>query len=230
MYSREVDGQVLEFGVSGKLIRNALVMYDRQTNSLWSQILGVAVEGPMQGSELRFFASKLTTWQAWREQHPDTLALIKGYPGAHDPYRSYYFSSQAGVIGETVRDGRLDTKELVLGVSIGEEAAAYPLPFLELNPLHQDSISGIPLLIIFDPDAATAAVFSRSLGDQVLSFGSSGDLLRDDGSGSLWDPRLGLALEGPFAGQSLEPIRGTILFWFAWKDFYPHTRIGGQQP
>ena len=57
MYSREIDGKVYDFGVSGKLIMNVLVMYDRQTKSLWSQLLGKAVQGPLKGTELDFLPS-----------------------------------------------------------------------------------------------------------------------------------------------------------------------------
>ncbi len=230
MYSREVDGQILEFGVSGKLIRNALVMYDRQTDSLWSQILGVAVDGPLSGARLDFFASKLTTWQAWRAEHPDTLALIKGYSGAQDPYRSYYFSNQAGVIGESVRDGRLNTKALVIGVALGDDAVAYAFSALERQPIVQDTVAGNPLLVVYDSASGTASVYSRQVGEQTLSFEFIDGHLRDEASGSLWDPLRGEALDGPLQGQTLEPIRSTTLFWFAWKDFYPHTRIGMQDP
>lgn len=62
MYAREVEGRTLTFGVSGKLILNALVMYDRQTDSLWSQFLGVAVQGPLAGTKLEVLPSVLTDW------------------------------------------------------------------------------------------------------------------------------------------------------------------------
>ena len=52
MYGREIDEQLLNFGVSGKLIMNAMVMYDRETDSLWSQFLGKAVDGSMKGRTL----------------------------------------------------------------------------------------------------------------------------------------------------------------------------------
>ncbi len=126
MYSREVNGQVLEFGVSGKLMMNVLVMYDRQTDSLWSQLLGKAIEGPLEGTELEFVPSKHTTWADWRREHPDTLALVKGYSGYRDPYAGYYRSGRAGVLGEINRDPRLSTKQFIIGVALGEDAVAYP--------------------------------------------------------------------------------------------------------
>lgn len=66
MYAREIEGSEFSFGVSGKLIRNVLVMYDRQTESYWSQLLGEAVEGEMVGTKLEFLPSWMMTWEAWK--------------------------------------------------------------------------------------------------------------------------------------------------------------------
>ena len=122
VYAREIDGQVLSFGVSGNLIMNALVMYDRETNTFWSQFLGEAVEGRLTGKRLPLVASQLVVWGDWREQHPDTLFLDTGQDGLIlDSYMSYYFSDQTGIIPETHTDDRLRSKELVVGI-LGEGA------------------------------------------------------------------------------------------------------------
>ena len=62
MYGRVIDGQEHTFGVSGKLIMNALVMYDHQTRTLWSQFLRRGVKGPLAGVELDVFPVTQTTW------------------------------------------------------------------------------------------------------------------------------------------------------------------------
>ena len=125
MYSREVEDREFTFGVSGKLIRNVLVMYDRQTNSFWSQLLGESVEGEMIGAKLEFLPSWMTTWEEWKAMHPETVALDKGRRvGKRDTYDSYYVSPSAGVIGETLEDDRLQTKEFVIGLETAETAVA----------------------------------------------------------------------------------------------------------
>ena len=68
----------LTFGVSGKLIMNALVMYDRQTETLWSQFLGQAVEGELAGETLGIVASQLVVWSTWEKEHTDALVLDTG--------------------------------------------------------------------------------------------------------------------------------------------------------
>ncbi len=74
VFSRNVEGwdEPLSFGVSGKLLYNTLVMYDRQSNTLWSQLYGAAVEGDLAGRTLAVFPSVNTEWAAWQSQYPDS--------------------------------------------------------------------------------------------------------------------------------------------------------------
>ncbi len=228
MYAREIDNREFSFGVSGKLIRNVLVMYDRQTDSLWSQLLGESVRGEMQGTELEYLPSWHTTWEQWKEQYPDTLALQKGFRGSRDPYASYYSSSSAGVIGETVSDDRLQTKEFVIGVELEENTIAYPFSVLGKKPVLNDTVDGVHLLVIFDSQTGSGLVFDRQVGNQLLTFSPSTEdltLMVDAETGSSWDVFNGEALEGPLVGTELERVKSTAVFWFGWKDFHPDTLI-----
>lgn len=229
MYSREIDGSEYTFGVSGKLIMNALVMYDRQTDSLWSQILGEAVSGPLKGTRLEFVPALHTTWADWKAQHPDTLALGKGYSGGYDSYGGYYQSSQTGVIGETYSDNRLYVKEFVVGVEQNGEAVAYPFSTLNDQPVVNDVVGGVPVLVVFNADSGASAVFERRVDGQTLTFSAGGGLtLTDAETGSAWTGMSGLAADGPLAGTQLAPVKSTRAFWFGWKDWYPDTRVFGQ--
>jgi hypothetical protein len=228
VYSRQVGDQLLDFGVSGKLVMNVLVMYDRQTESLWSQILGKAIEGEYRGTELEFLPSWQTTWEDWKTRHPETLALVKGYQGIRDPYQGYYQSGQAGVIGEATRDNRLEVKEFVIGVAQDLDAVAYPFRTLSAEPVVNDRIGNQEVLIVFDADNASGVVFNRMLNGAELTFRNSENLqLIDEETGSVWDGLSGTAVEGALAGAQLERIKSTRSFWFGWKDFYPDTRIYG---
>ena len=73
---RFADGEPTAFGVSGKLWRNDLVLYDRATESLWSQLLATAIQGPKTGTELRLLSSTLASWGEWRTAHPETRVLL----------------------------------------------------------------------------------------------------------------------------------------------------------
>ena len=212
---------------------NVLVMYDRQTNTFWSQLLGEAVEGPMRGTKLDFIESLQTTWAEWKELHPDTLALEKTYKGAFDGYAGYYEGDFAGVIGETHRDDRLNTKQFVVGVALGDAAKAYPFGRMNEEPVINDELNGQPLLVVFDARSATGVVFGRKVDERVLTFkqetpgGISEARLMDEETETIWDAFSGEALEGPLAGAQLERIKSTSSFWFGWKDFYPETEVYG---
>ncbi|MCB8945900.1 MAG: DUF3179 domain-containing protein [Ardenticatenaceae bacterium] len=230
MYSREINGQEYTFGVSGKLIRNVLVMYDRQTESLWSQLLGEAVQGELVGTKLTYVPSWMTTWAEWKTMHPETVALDKGSRiGKRDTYDSYYASSEAGVIGETLTDERLYTKEFVIGVEVGDTTIAYPFSILNDEPIINDAIADTNLLIYFSPAAAAGAVYNRQVNGQTLTFQATDDplVLTDAETGSFWDAFNGLAADGPLAGTQLERLKSTTIFWFGWKDFHPDTVLYG---
>ena len=231
MSAREINGEEFTFGVSGKLIRNVLVMYDRQTESYWSQLLGEAVAGELVGTKLDFVPSWMMSWQEWKETHPNTVALDKGgRRGGRDSYASYYGSGSAGVIGETFQDDRLYTKEFVIGVAVAGEAVAYPFSELNAEPIIHDLIGDQPVLVVFDTDSAASTVYDRVVEGQVLTFTAvTPRSLTDNETGSTWDAFTGAGLEGPLAGKQLKRLKSTMVFWFGWKDFYPDTRVYGQE-
>ena len=167
MYARDIGDEVLTFGVSGKLIMNALVMYDRQTDSLWSQFLGVGVRGKFEGTRLEPLGFSLTTWREWRDRHPDTLVLDQRGRRS-DPYGGYYTDGSAGVLGESVRDERLGRKEFVAGVQWDGGSKAYPFRHLNGDPIVNDSFRGTDLLIVFSADDATVAIYDRRVGGRAL--------------------------------------------------------------
>ena len=228
VFDREVDGRELTFGVSGMLLMNSLVMYDRETESLWSQFAGEAVHGPMDGAKLEIVASQLTPWSDWRRQYPDTLVLDKeGFPTSGDSYFGYYFSAAAGEIGEVNEDERLRTKEFVLGI-VGERTQrAYPIRDLRKVWLVNDTFEDDDIVVLISNGGATTAVYSRSAGGRTLTFDRADSRFQmvDRETGSVWDMAAGVALSGDLEGQSLERLTSFVSFWFAWTDYHPGTEI-----
>jgi hypothetical protein len=230
VYAREIDDREFTFGVSGKLIRNVLVMYDRQTESLWSQLLGEAVSGEMIGTKLQYLPTWLTTWGDWKEIHPESLALEKDFRARRDPYTSYYQSGSTGVIGETFNDDRLAAKELVIGVELDGKAIVYPVRTLNGEPVINDTLADHDILVVYDQNSANSLVYDRRLDQQTLTFKLSEAptlVMTDEETHSTWDALSGEAISGPLAGQSLDRVKSTIVFWFGWKDFFPATLIYG---
>ncbi len=228
MYAREIEGTEYSFGVSGKLSRNVLLMYDRQTDSLWSQLIGEAINGDMIGTKLQFLPSLMMSWSEWKAQYPDTLALDKGYAGGRDSYERYYSSAQTGVLGETLSDDRLYPKEFVIGVESDEVSIAYPFSQLSAEPVINDEVNGQPLLVVFDEDSIGNAVFERRAVGQTLTFSQKSETeIIDAETGTTWDMLSGKALSGELAGEELTRIKSTTVFWFGWKDFHPQTLVYG---
>jgi len=231
VYGRVINGEEHTFGVSGKLIMNALVMYDHQTRTLWSQFLRRGVQGELAGTELEVVPVTQTTWDAWRELHPDTLVLDKRGRYRSDSYSGYYRGGSAGVLGESTKDSRLDRKELVLGVEIGDKPKAYPFSVLRSQPVVNDLISGQGVLVYFDDATGTALVYDRSVDGRPLTFRIDGEpqgvltILVDEETDSRWMAFTGLAVSGELKGKSLDRALSHLSFWFAWKDWNPETEL-----
>lgn len=230
VFSRMADRE-LTFGVSGYLYYNNLVMYDHQSNTLWSQVLAQGIKGAYRGRRLDVLPSLLTTLGAWRELQPATRVLSAERLGTRaedvrDPYVGYYTSGAAGVAGRTQEDNRLPVKSLVVGINLGDTARAYPLDLLQERGLVLDSLSATPLLLVYDEGLQSVLVYLREIEGRARSMElGSGGVLREIETGTLWDRRSGRGLGGPLAGASLTRIAAPLVFWFAWADIHPGTEI-----
>lgn len=224
---------------------NALVMYDHQTDSLWSHFTGDAVQGEFKGTRLELLPAMQTTWGQWTELHPDTLLLDKfGGNLTYDIYADYYdilfhgkhdalFDAVGGIIDRTIiesrEDDRLPKREFVLGVATGGEAKAYSYRGLNDQTVVNDSVGGTDLVVTFDTESVTASAFSREVDGRALTFRrleSEGDgrlVMADLETGSEWQMVSGEATEGPLKGSHLARVPSNSAFWFAWKDWYPST-------
>lgn len=129
-----VEGRVLDFGVSGLLYNSDVLLYDRQTQSLWSQIMTTAIVGPMKGRRLTMAPVAHTTWADWRQRHPKTLVLSpntghqRDY--SRDPYAGYAQSEQV-MFPLRFNNRRFHPKESVIGVELDGRFKAYPFSELE---------------------------------------------------------------------------------------------------
>ena len=210
-------------------------MYDHQTDSFWSHLVGTAVTGSLKGEKLKPLQSMLTQWGAWRRLYPDTKVLSSGQRSAplRDPYESYYRSSDTGIIPPRLLDKRIYPKEFVLGVVLNGKAKAYPFSVLSRQPVINDAFDGVPLLIVFDEETTSGMIFRRNLAGKIFTFKknllrtTNGSLLADDLSQSDWEALAGRAVAGPMKGKKLEALPFTPSFWFGWVDHYPKTELFG---
>lgn len=158
-FKREINGISVEFGVSGKLYNNNLLMYNRPNDvikdeSLWSQQLGEAVVGPLTGTKLEQIIIDTVTWRDWKEKHPDTKVLSTDTGAIRDytvnPYGDYEFDNNQILFPTTSTDGRLPAKAKVYGIEIDGKFKAYPQDKLAKGTKIVDNFEGHEILITID--------------------------------------------------------------------------------
>lgn len=231
MYTRQADGKELELRVSGKLYKDALVMFDRETGTLWTQVDGRALRGPLAGRRLVEVPAMQTTWKVWKKLHPDTLVLRKPKGLRGSRYDDYFADpNRRGLFG-TRGDSRLKGKTLVLGIHSGEDAVAIPVDALKKKPLLETGLAGEQLVIVYSNEHKTTAVFRARVEGRALSFRlrSKGKeaFLEDAETHSMWLPLEGRAVEGPLKGKKLEAVPYMHSYWYAWSAYRPKTRVVG---
>jgi hypothetical protein len=168
-----VEGRVLDFGVSGLLYNSDVLLYDRQTESLWSQLMTTAITGPLKGQRLTMAPVAHTTWADWRQRHhPQTLVLSPdtGHQRDYgrDPYAGYVQSEQV-MFPLRFKNRRFHPKEPVIGVELDGRFKAYPFTELERTAISfADQIGDHPVRIEYDAAHRTGRVFDAT-GQQIPS-------------------------------------------------------------
>jgi len=249
-FDRTVNGQVLDFGTTGKLRHSDLVMWDRQTESWWQQLTGEAIVGAKQGLRLASIPSPLASYDAFRRAFPGGKVLSRdtGHerPYGRNPYPSYDREDGIPYLYPRPILNPLPPMERVVSVEIGGRFKAYPYRRLAERGVILDQVAGQPVLILFSKDTrsavdssavassrevGTAAVFRPELDGRRLHFERSGEAFRDRETGSTWNI-LGQAVLGPLAGSRLPALPHGNPFAFAWFAFRPETEIwdGKDQP
>ena len=127
-------------------------MYDRETESLWVHVTGIAETGPRKGQKLKFFPSTVAIWKEWKALYPHTKVL----PG----YR------RGGFMGTYT--GVNDHEDLGLSVILQFNAKLYPFTTLERKPVVNDRFRGKDLLVVYSARTATATAWIRQLGGKSL--------------------------------------------------------------
>jgi hypothetical protein len=241
VFNREVDGEVLRFGVSGNLRNSDLVMWDNKTLSWWQQFTGEAIVGDMTGTQLEMLPAQMVSWQDFKAAYPEGQVLSsQGRNYGRNPYVGYDSSAQPFLFLDTP-DPRLPATERVLGYFAGDTAVAYPLPRIAEEGVIEDNIDGQDVVVFFEPgqvsaldqgiiedskEVGSAGMFTPEIDGQALTFNYNDGVITDNETGSEWDV-FGRAVSGELAGAQLEPILSHTHFWFAWAAFRPDTTIYG---
>lgn len=162
VFDATVQGERLRFGVSGLLYESDVLLYDRKTESLWSQIKREAVTGPMTGRKLTLLPAMHTTWARWFAAHPGTRVLSRNTGHrrdyGRDPYRSYAENPGQLMFGVSRMSRALPPKATVIGIEAGGQAKAFAFSDLERAAPVQDSLAGVVFTVHYDPGSRTAHI------------------------------------------------------------------------
>ena len=217
VYAADVNGRRLTFAVSGMLWNRSLVMQDVETKTLWSHILGEAMEGELSGTKLESLPCNMVTWRAWKKTYPGTTVL-----------------DMSRTRGEYRRDFYRDPARFVLGWQVDDTTCSISFARLLIdNVVEWDAQKGRERLVIaFSPGSTSARVFSRRLRDgRVLGFvPAKKGQMRDRETGSVWSRMTGTAIDGPLEGTSLEQHVGIVSLRRAWRVFHPQSVEVGRSP
>lgn len=226
VFERVIDGKEVEFGTSGKLYNSNLVMYDRLTDSYWSQALGVAITGELTGYELKRIPFDVISWADWKTLYPETLVLttetghIRSY--GVDPYGDYYTDPRI-LFPVEHEDDRMHPKELILGFHEDDAFKAYKQDDVESAIVINDIFNNKPMMLVslFSGDSRA---FDRTVNGKVLTFDFVDDVIIDLESKSKWNFD-GVATSGSMEGIQLVRLPFNPGFWFEWVAFHPDTEV-----
>jgi hypothetical protein len=169
-FESTIDGEKVEFGTSGKLFNSNLVMYDRKTNTYWSQIGGRAIVGELTGHVLTPVSLETVVWRDWKAAHPDSevLSQITGFsrPYGVDPYGSYYEDSLLFFPVEN-QDDRIHPKTVIFGINVDGVFKAYRESDVKEAGSLDDTVNGVTVHVERD-DAGLVKFTNTESGEELV--------------------------------------------------------------
>jgi hypothetical protein len=224
------DGNVAEFGTSGKLYNSNLVMYDRTSNSLWSQGLAQGIVGKYAGVNLQRIPFDVANWKEWKELYPESKVLSRdtgsSRPYGADPYGDYYTNSDV-LFPISNRDDRLGLKEIIIGLENNGLYRAYRLQDVEDKKVINDVINNRSIAL-FSSFPFMVRAFNPVVDDQTLQFryDSQNNTCVDTQTESEWNFE-GSAINGELTGKVLNRLPFDEEYWFELVAFHPDTKLYG---
>ncbi len=169
-YERKINDEEVEFGTSGKLYNSNLVMYDRKTDSYWTQIDGIAIVGPLTNTKLKAISIDTVTWGDWKGAHPNARVLSQdtGYSRSYgaDPYGNYYEDSFIWFPVEA-EDDRIHAKTVVFGIEVNGEYKAYREEDLIQDNEITDEINGVNIKVTRSSDGVVT-IANLDNGEEIV--------------------------------------------------------------
>ncbi len=242
VFERTIGDRILDFGTSGELYQSALVMYDRQTESLWAHFTGQGLVGHYAGAELELVPAQTLGFASFVEAFPDgqVLSADTGFRRDYgrNPYVGYDQEGTnpiSGFISQPI-DDQFEEKARLIGVIDDDGPFSILLEDLAAAGVVAVTDGGRNLVALHTSGLASSIEDDRVAGGRdvgqtgvyravaadgtPLTFRPSGDTFVDDQTGSTWDI-LGRAIDGELAGERLDAVPHIDTFWFSWSTYQP---------
>jgi len=228
----KTGGALSTFGVSGLLYNANLILYDRETNSNWSQLKLECVNGDLIGDKPNLVNVVETTWGTWRSLYPNTkvLSTDTGINRNYEriAYEGYSDGDTYFIFPPEFINTALPNKERVHAIIDEGKSKVYQFHNFSGGKVIKDFFSGENYLVAGNENL----IYSYKLeGDYVnLNFeydfnSSEGEgVFFKDNEGNKWSV-FGEAIEGSRIGQRLTPSKSVMSYWFAIAVFYPNPEI-----
>lgn len=175
------SGDVSTFGVSGNLYNANLTMYDRNTDSWWSQMLGASITGTRRGEVLQTLPATHSTWGRWKELHPDTVLMgPANYNSSLDgrysgyPYGAYRTNTSTWQALSPAYDDTFHAKDFTVGVIAedGSEKAYVASEMAQFGSqvVINDTLGSDRIVVFYEHASELGRVFNREVNGLVLNF------------------------------------------------------------
>lgn len=242
----------LEFEVSGFLRNSNMVMFDRQTETWWQQLMGDAIVGEFAGTELNIIPSLIISVQEFFKRYPDGQILSKetGYEKTMErygtnPYVHYDSISKnpySRFFDEKEVDGRLPAMERIIDIQDDGKYKIYPFAAIAEEGVINDQFKSKHVVLFYQSgtvsnmdekeiskskDIGSVTVFSPYVNNKLLTFSKSGKWFIDDQTSSKWDIT-GKCVKGKLKREQLWIEPHSNHFAFSWLAFYPDSEIYGE--
>lgn len=220
MHDRRIAGKVRKFGNAGALFMNAMTWWDWETESIWSQPWGAAIDGELTGTRLTLLPFELVPWQTWLDRYPATKVLVDER-------------------GDFTYRGQYSTDQFIIGVSIGDTATGFYFASSANAGVVNETVGEYSVAVIAEKETRVIHVFLRTPRPGLSGPADIPDVLtfevtdsreiRDFETGSTWDIEAGVAVAGPLRGTLLQRAPFVSALDWAWEDFNPHTVFWGER-
>lgn len=227
-WERVINNRETTFGVSGLLYNSNLILYDRETNSHWSQLLFRSVNGSLMHKIPKLYDIQETTWKRWKEMYPSTKILSneQGFDRDYNvyPYGGYKKDDAVLLFPLSKKDEIIDYKERVHALVYNNNAMVYRFINFIGGKVFKETFITDTILVVGDDTLLRSFVIDNQHLNLEFQYDDSKEYLFKDNEGNRWSSD-GEAIIGPRKGEKLTPTNSLMTYWLAVPPFFENIEI-----